>query len=148
MSDAPVKSLPLVFDEPRKAKKPPRHLADLSPAERQQAVTDAGLPGYRAKQVSHHYFSRLLTLRRHRPLRQPLHGRPETIGATVDQVICGYLCEKGLQRHPPPSHFPCREARIFGVQDGLQVRGEGQHDGLWLGHRVCRRMHARETYAR
>jgi 23S rRNA (adenine2503-C2)-methyltransferase len=60
MSDAPVKSLPLVFDEPRKAKKPPRHLADLSPAERRQAVTDAGLPGYRAKQVSHHYFSRLV----------------------------------------------------------------------------------------
>ena len=60
MSDAPVKSLPLVFDEPRKAKKPPRHLADLSPAERQQAVTDAGLPGYRAKQVAHHYFSRLV----------------------------------------------------------------------------------------
>jgi 23S rRNA (adenine2503-C2)-methyltransferase len=60
MSDAPVKPLPLVFDEPRKAKKPPRHLADLSPAERQQAVTDAGLPGYRAKQVSHHYFSRLV----------------------------------------------------------------------------------------
>jgi 23S rRNA (adenine2503-C2)-methyltransferase len=60
MSDAPVKPLPLVFDEPRKAKKPPRHLADLSPEERRQAVADAGLPGYRAKQVSHHYFSRLV----------------------------------------------------------------------------------------
>jgi 23S rRNA (adenine2503-C2)-methyltransferase len=60
MSDAPVKPLPLVFDEPHKAKKPPRHLADLNPEERRQAVADAGLPGYRAKQVSYHYFSRLV----------------------------------------------------------------------------------------
>ncbi len=56
----PVTALPLVFDEPRKAKKPPRHLADMSSDERRQAVEDAGLPGYRAKQVSHHYFSRLV----------------------------------------------------------------------------------------
>ncbi len=52
--------LPLVFDEPRRAKKPPRHLADLTSAERKEAVEAAGLPGYRARQVSHHYFSRLI----------------------------------------------------------------------------------------
>jgi len=55
-----IKTLPLVFDEPRKAKKPPRHLADLTSAERKAAVESAGLPGYRARQVSHHYFSRLV----------------------------------------------------------------------------------------
>ena len=53
----PSTTLPLVFDEPRKAKKPPRHLADLTSAERKAAVEEAGLPGFRAKQVSHHYFT-------------------------------------------------------------------------------------------
>jgi 23S rRNA (adenine2503-C2)-methyltransferase len=57
--DAPA-ALPLVFDEPRRAKKPPRHLADLTPEQRKAAVVDAGLPGYRARQVAHHYFVRLV----------------------------------------------------------------------------------------
>src|SRR3954470_15892215 len=52
-------SLPLVFDEPRRAKKPPRHLADLSGQERREAVTALGEPAFRAKQLSNHYFSRL-----------------------------------------------------------------------------------------
>ncbi|MGH3473254.1 MAG: 23S rRNA (adenine(2503)-C(2))-methyltransferase RlmN [Nocardioidaceae bacterium] len=57
---ASVTPLPLVFDEPRRAKKPPRHLADLNAAERRAVVESAGLPGFRAKQVSHHYFARLV----------------------------------------------------------------------------------------
>ncbi len=60
MSDAPAKSLPLVFDEPRGRRKPPRHLADLNPAERKALVTEAGLPGFRARQLSTHYFARLV----------------------------------------------------------------------------------------
>jgi 23S rRNA (adenine2503-C2)-methyltransferase len=59
MSDQP-KSLPLVFDEPRGRGKPPRHLADLSADDRLALVTDLGLPGYRAKQLSTHYFVRLV----------------------------------------------------------------------------------------
>jgi 23S rRNA (adenine2503-C2)-methyltransferase len=59
--------LPLGFDAltspgtpgPGKRGKPPRHLADLSPAERSAAVTELGLPAYRARQLSTHYFSRL-----------------------------------------------------------------------------------------
>src|SRR5215207_10848781 len=54
-------SLPLVFDEPRRAKKPPRHLADLSGEERRTAVTELGEPAFRAKQLSNHYFSRLVS---------------------------------------------------------------------------------------
>jgi 23S rRNA (adenine2503-C2)-methyltransferase len=50
--------LPLVFDEPRRAVKPPRHLADMSEQERREAVERAGLPAYRASQVSNHYFAR------------------------------------------------------------------------------------------
>src|SRR3954468_17652488 len=53
-------SLPLVFDEPRGRKKPPRHLADLAADERKALLTEAGLPGFRARQLSTHYFSRLV----------------------------------------------------------------------------------------
>lgn len=59
MSDQP-KTLPLVFDEPRGRRKPPRHLADLSPDERKALVTELGLPGFRARQLATHYFSRLV----------------------------------------------------------------------------------------
>ena len=45
----------LVFEAPRRGK-PPRHLADLSLAERKQVLTDVGLPGFRAAQLSKHYF--------------------------------------------------------------------------------------------
>src|SRR6476661_7019619 len=48
----------LTFTAPRRGK-PPRHLADLSAAERRDAVTALGLPAFRADQVSRHYFSRL-----------------------------------------------------------------------------------------
>jgi 23S rRNA (adenine2503-C2)-methyltransferase len=52
-------TLPLVFDAPARARKPPRHLADLSPAERRSVVAELGLPAYRAGQLSRHYFGRL-----------------------------------------------------------------------------------------
>jgi len=51
--------LPLVFDAPRRGK-PPRHLADLTAEERVALLTKRGLPGFRAKQLSTHYFSRLV----------------------------------------------------------------------------------------
>ncbi|KRF17879.1 23S rRNA (adenine(2503)-C2)-methyltransferase [Nocardioides sp. Soil797] len=56
----PIKTLPLVFDEPRGRKKPPPHLADYDEAGRKKLLTDAGLPGFRAKQLSTHYFARLV----------------------------------------------------------------------------------------
>ncbi|CAN5341875.1 23S rRNA (adenine(2503)-C(2))-methyltransferase RlmN [soil metagenome] len=61
-SSAPegVTALPLVFDEPRGRKKPPRHLADLTSPERKALLEESGLPGFRAKQLSTHYFSRLV----------------------------------------------------------------------------------------
>jgi 23S rRNA (adenine2503-C2)-methyltransferase len=48
----------LTFAAPRRAK-PPRHLADLTPAERRAAVSDLGQPAFRAGQLSTHYFSHL-----------------------------------------------------------------------------------------
>ncbi len=48
----------LTFVAPRGAK-PPRHLADLSPAQRKEAVAELGEQPFRAKQLSNHYFGRL-----------------------------------------------------------------------------------------
>ncbi|MCW2819057.1 MAG: rRNA m(2)A-2503 methyltransferase, partial [Marmoricola sp.] len=56
----PIKTLPLVFEEPRGRGKPPRHLADLDVGERKARLEELGLPGFRAKQLSTHYFSRLV----------------------------------------------------------------------------------------
>jgi 23S rRNA (adenine2503-C2)-methyltransferase len=49
----------LLFVAPRRAK-PPRHLADLTPADRRAAVGELGQPPFRATQLSTHYFSRLV----------------------------------------------------------------------------------------
>jgi 23S rRNA (adenine2503-C2)-methyltransferase len=59
-AEEPVKTLPLVFEEPRGRGKPPRHLADLTPAERKARLEELGLPGFRARQVAAHYFARLV----------------------------------------------------------------------------------------
>src|SRR3954467_3968834 len=59
MSDQP-RTLPLVFTEPRGRKKPPRHLAALNAEERKSLVAELGLPAFRAKQLSTHYFARLV----------------------------------------------------------------------------------------
>ena len=53
-----TKSLPLVFDAPRRGK-PPRHLADLSAEERKAVVAELGEKPFRAKQLANHYFGRL-----------------------------------------------------------------------------------------
>src|SRR6202790_170712 len=55
MSDA----LPLVFSAPRRAM-PPRHLADLDEPGRIDAVGEVGLPAFRAKQLAHQYYARLI----------------------------------------------------------------------------------------
>jgi len=49
----------LVFSEPRPGR-PPRHLADLDAAGRASAVAELGLPAFRAKQLAHQYYGRLI----------------------------------------------------------------------------------------
>jgi 23S rRNA (adenine2503-C2)-methyltransferase len=49
----------LVFEAPRRAL-PPRHLADLDEAECVEAVAALGLPPFRAKQLAHQYYGRLI----------------------------------------------------------------------------------------
>ena len=49
----------LTFAAPRRSK-PPRHLADLDPGERREAVQALGEKAFRARQLSVHYFDRLV----------------------------------------------------------------------------------------
>ena len=58
--EAPRRPRPgeLTFEAPRRGK-PPRHVADLTPAQRRAVVAEAGFPAYRAEQVARHYFARL-----------------------------------------------------------------------------------------
>lgn len=67
MSDAPREvrpgdegrpALTLQMASPRRGK-PPRHFADLTSAERAQAVSELGQPAYRAKQLATHYYTHL-----------------------------------------------------------------------------------------
>jgi len=59
-SPASPRSLPLVFEAPRRGQ-PPRHWADLTPSERREAIEAAGHRTFRARQLSAHYFEGLRT---------------------------------------------------------------------------------------
>jgi 23S rRNA (adenine2503-C2)-methyltransferase len=109
----------LTFTAPRRAK-PPRHLADLDPQQRADVVRELGLPAYRARQLSTHYFERLVD----DPAQMtdlPASGRAELVesllpslltpvnqraadgGATVKtlwRLFDGALVESVLMRYP------------------------------------------------
>ena len=78
-------SLPLVFDAPRRGK-PPRHLADLTQAERRDAVEALGHKAFRAGQLSHWYFTAL----EDDPSRMtdlPAAGRDELVAALLPPLM-------------------------------------------------------------
>ena len=119
MPDAPA-TLPLVFQTPAGRRRPPRHLADLDLAARTAAVVEAGEPAFRAKQLSHHYFSRLVAdpaemtdlpaAARERlteallpPLMTPISTRQTDSGTTrktLWRLFDGALVESVLMRYP------------------------------------------------
>ena len=79
-------TLPLVFEEPRGRGKPPRHLADLDGAARKELVTSLGLPGFRARQLSTHYFARLVD----DPAEMtdlPAHERDELVRGLLPELM-------------------------------------------------------------
>src|ERR1700730_838828 len=76
MSDA----LPLVFSAPRRAM-PPRHLADLDESGRIDAVSEVGLPAFRAKQLAHQYYARLIADPRQ------MTDLPATVRDTVAEAL-------------------------------------------------------------
>ena len=109
----------LTFAPPRRAR-PPRHLADLTPDQRREAVTGLGEPGYRADQLSRHYFTQLAddpstmtdlpTGARSRlaaellpPLLTPVRHLEADRGATrktLWRLFDGALVESVLMRYP------------------------------------------------
>ncbi len=109
----------LAFAEPQ-GPRPPRHLADLTAAERTAAVTELGHEPFRARQLSVHYFERLaadpadmtdLPARRRAglvasmlpPLLSPVHRQECDGGTTVKtlwRLFDGALVESVLMRYP------------------------------------------------
>lgn len=76
----------LQFEAPKKSSKPPVHLADLSVEERAEKVKELGLPAFRAKQISTHYFTHytsdpaLMT-------DLPAAGREELVASVLPQLM-------------------------------------------------------------
>ena len=109
----------LTLVAPRRGK-PPRHLADLTVAERREAVTALGHPAFRANQLSTHYFERLVDRAEDMtdlpkavredlvrdllpPLLTPVRHLTADQGATVKQVwrlVDGAHVESVLMRYP------------------------------------------------
>ena len=48
-----------VIEELKETKKPPKHIADFSLKERKEFANELGIPGFRADQVSRHWFANL-----------------------------------------------------------------------------------------
>ncbi len=91
-------SLPLVFDAPRRAL-PPRHLADLDPADRRGAARELGVPGFRLDQLARHYFGRF-TADLDEMTDLPAAAR-ETLGALLPPLVTPVLeqsCDDGATR--------------------------------------------------
>ena len=75
----------LEFAEPKRGK-PPVHWADLSADERVARVKELGLPGFRAKQISTHYFTHYSS----DPATMtdlPQNGREELVGALLPPLL-------------------------------------------------------------
>ena len=90
----------LTFTAPAGAKKPPRHLADLTPAQRKEAVAALGEKPFRARQLSQHYFARLA----HRPEQWtdiPTDARERLKDALLPElmsVVRHIACDDGATR--------------------------------------------------
>lgn len=75
----------LQFAAPKKGM-PPVHLADLTPAQRVEKVTELGLPGFRAKQLEKHYFQHYTS----DPAQMtdlPASGREELVAGLLPHLL-------------------------------------------------------------
>ncbi|GMA19122.1 putative dual-specificity RNA methyltransferase RlmN [Arsenicicoccus piscis] len=75
----------LTFAAPRRGK-PPVHLADLAPGERKDFLTGLGHQGFRAKQLSTHYFERLVVDPDQMP-DLPKAQRADLVAAALPQLL-------------------------------------------------------------
>ena len=94
----------LVFEAPRRAL-PPRHLADLDEAECVEAVAALGLPPFRAKQLAHQYYGRLIAD------PQQMSDLPAAVrGQVADALFPNLLkaCPRDNSRHRSPGRSASR----------------------------------------
>ncbi|TCK25411.1 23S rRNA (adenine(2503)-C(2))-methyltransferase RlmN [Pseudonocardia endophytica] len=93
-----MSSLPLVFDAPRRAA-PPRHLADVDPADRPAVAMELGVPKFRLDQLARHYFGRL-TADVDAMTDVPASARPALAGLLPDLVtpVTERSCDGGATR--------------------------------------------------
>ena len=92
-------SLPLLFDAPKRGL-PPRHLVDLSAAERRTAVAELGEQPFRAAQLSHHYFGRLI-VDPERMTDIPAAARARLVGELMPRLfteVRTVTCDEGATR--------------------------------------------------
>ncbi|GAB3252980.1 23S rRNA (adenine(2503)-C(2))-methyltransferase RlmN [Kineosporia babensis] len=76
----------LLMIAPRRGK-PPKHLADLTLAERMEAVKELGEKGFRGRQLSVHYFERLAELVPDELTDLPAASRQRLLDALAPQLI-------------------------------------------------------------
>ena len=80
--------------------RPPRHLADLDPADRRQAAAELGGPPFRADQLARHYFARLTD----DPAEMtdlPAAAREKLAGALLPRLLTAQqelACDQGMTR--------------------------------------------------
>jgi 23S rRNA (adenine2503-C2)-methyltransferase len=89
----------LMFEAPRVAR-PPRHLADLDEHGRAAAVAELGLPAFRAKQLAHQYYGRLIADPR-QMTDLPVAARDliaETMFPTLFTAATEVTCDAGQTR--------------------------------------------------
>ncbi|HEX6196434.1 MAG TPA: 23S rRNA (adenine(2503)-C(2))-methyltransferase RlmN [Jiangellaceae bacterium] len=101
----------LTFAAPRRSK-PPKHLADMTPAERRAAVIEAGEPAYRADQLSRHYFAR------HTSDPAEMTDLPASVRARIAQTMLPPLLS-------PVRHLECDDGQtrktLWRLYDGALV---------------------------
>ncbi len=77
---------PLLQFTDRRKGKPPVHLADLNPAERKAQFESLGIPGFRASQISTHYFSHY-TSDPEQMTDLPKAGREELVAQVLPNLL-------------------------------------------------------------
>ena len=75
----------LMFAEPKRGK-PPIHLVDLTPEERAERLTEAGVQAFRAKQIANHYFTHY-TSNPDEMTDLPAAGRAELVGSLLPPLL-------------------------------------------------------------
>src|SRR3954467_11092379 len=75
----------LQFSSPKRGK-PPAHLADLTAEERKAKLINLGLPAFRARQISTHYFTHLTGRPAHMP-DLPAAPRQELVAGLLPPLI-------------------------------------------------------------